>query len=98
MAAAWVVSEEGKLGDVRWLRGSVVGRGRATISLATDGRAALPAAMTTSAMSSAGRFQRRRSTNAMESGASKANDPASLTIWATEVKELLRCNAIACRT
>src|SRR5256886_5429887 len=63
----------------------MVGRGRATISLISHGSAALPAAVTSSAMSSAGRFQRRSRTTATESGARIANDPAFVTIPAIEV-------------
>src|ERR1700736_924650 len=96
MPAAWVVCSDGKLRELRWTRCSMVGRGRATISLTTDGSAAQPAAITTRAMSSDGRFQRRKRRNAIESGASKANEPASLTICATEVKASLRLNAMAC--
>src|SRR5439155_22804685 len=63
----------------------MVGRGRATISLISHGSAALPAAVTSSAMSSAGRFQRRSRTTATESGARIANDPAFVTTPAIEV-------------
>src|SRR5881275_2423189 len=46
MAAACVVCSDGKLREDRWLRCSIVGRGRATISLTTNGSTALPTAIT----------------------------------------------------
>jgi len=64
--------------------------------LTTEGNTALPAAITNRAMSSAGRFQRRRSRKAIESGASNANDPASVTIPAMLVRVASRWPAIAC--
>src|SRR2546422_2639144 len=98
MAAACVVCSDGKLRDDRWLRCSIVGRGRATITLTTKGSRALPAAITTRAMSSAGRFQRRRSRNAIDSGASRTNEPASVTTHAMEVSVASRPPAMACKT
>src|ERR1700694_1323212 len=96
MAAACVVCSDGKLREDSWLRCSIVGRGRATISFTVKGNRALPAAITTSAMSSAGRFQRRSSTKAIDSGASRTNDPASVTTHAIEVNVASRLRAIAC--
>src|SRR2546422_111693 len=96
MAAACVVCSEGKLSELSWLRCSIVGRGRATINLTTDGSAALPAAITTRARSSAGRFHWRNSRKAIESGASSANEPASLTIPAMAVTVGSRWLAMAC--
>src|ERR1700694_3410849 len=96
MASAWVVCSDGKLREDSWLRCSIVGRGRATISLTVKGNRALPAAITTSAMSSAGRFQRRSNTKAIDSGASRTNDPASVTTHAIEVSVASRLMAIAC--
>src|SRR6266513_5741362 len=98
MAAACVVCSEGKLREERWLRCSIVGRGRATISLTINGSTALPAAMTTRAMSSAGRFQRRRSRKAIDSGARSTNEPARVTTHAIEVSVPLRPPAMACKT
>src|SRR2546426_4279455 len=63
----------------------MVGRGLARISLPSHGSAALPAATTTSATSSAGRFQRRSRRTATDNGARIANDPAFVTIPAIEV-------------
>src|SRR5256886_8479290 len=96
MAAAWVVCSEGKLREDRWLRFPIVGRGRATISLTTNGSRALPAAMTTRATSSAGRFQRRRSRKAIDSGARRTNKPASVTTQAIDVSVASRPPAMAC--
>src|SRR2546428_12106790 len=98
MAAACVVCADGKLRADRWLSGPTVGGGRATISLTTKGSRALPAAITTRAMSSAGRFQRRRSRNAIDSGASRTNGPASVTTHAMEVSVASRPPAMACKT
>src|SRR6266550_2661063 len=95
MAAACVVCSDGKLREDSWLRCSMVGRGRATISLTTNGSTALPAAITTRAMSSAGRFQRRRSRKAIDSGARRTNEPASVTTHAIEVNVALRPPAMA---
>src|SRR6266550_5089082 len=97
MAAACVVCSDGKLREDRWLRCSTVGRGRATNSLTTKGSRALPAAITTRAMSSAGRFQRRRSRKAIDSGARRTNEPASVTTHAIEVNVALRPPAMARR-
>src|SRR6266568_3499201 len=97
MAAACVVCSDGKLREDRWLRCSIVGRGRATISLTTKGSRALPAAITTRAMSSAGRFQRRRTRKAIDSGARRTNEPASVTTHAIEVNVALRPPAMARR-
>src|SRR5207244_569994 len=97
MAAAWAVCSEGKLREDRWLRCSTVGRGRATNSLTTKGSRALPAAITTRAMSSAGRFQRRKSRKAIDSGARRTNEPASVTTHAIEVNVALRPPAMARR-
>src|SRR2546430_14304770 len=97
MAAACVVCSEGKLREDRWLRCSMVGRGRATISLTTNGSTALPAAITTRAMSSAGRFQRRRSRKAIDRGARRTNEPACVTTHAMEVSVALRPPAMACK-
>src|SRR2546430_1475732 len=98
MAAACVVCSDGKLRGDRWLRCSIVGRGRATISLTTNGSTALPTAITTRATSSAGRFQRRRSRKAIDSGASRTNEPASVTTRAIEVSVASRPPAMACKT
>src|SRR6266550_4704596 len=96
MAAACVVCSDGKLREDSWLRCSIVGRGRATISLTTNGSTALPAAITTRAMSSAGRFQRRRSRKAIDSGARRTNEPASVITHAIEVSVESRPPAMAC--
>src|SRR6266853_1641416 len=96
MAAACVVCSDGKLSEDRWLRCSMVGRGRATINLTTNGSRALPAAITTRATSSAGRFQRRRTRKAIDSGARRTNDPASVTTQAIEVSVASRPPAMAC--
>src|SRR5438552_839358 len=98
MAAACVVCSEGKLREDRWLRCSMVGRGRATISLTTNGSRALPTAITTRATSSAGRFQRRRSRKAIDRGASRTKEPAWVTTHAIEVSVVSRPPAMACKT
>src|SRR5438876_7652505 len=76
----------------------MVGRGRATISLTSHGSAALPAAMTTSAMSSAGRFQRRSRTTATAIGARIGNEPAVVAISAIDVTVTSRWADTACIT
>src|SRR3989442_905761 len=75
MAAACVVCSDGKLRDDRWLRCSIVGRGRATINLTTKG-----------------------SRNAIDSGASRTNEPAPVTTHAMAVSVASRPPAMACKT